>query len=95
MKIQLVRLVSGEEVVGDVVENDDHVLIKDGYSLVAPEPGKIAFIPFMAYCKKQKDGFKISKEFVMFVGEPIDEMVSQVREMNSGIIQPSTKPVVM
>ena len=45
MKIQLVRLVSGEEVVGDVVENDDHVLIKDGYSLVAPEPGKGCVLP--------------------------------------------------
>ena len=52
----------------------------------------MGFIPFMAYTKADK-GLEINKQFVMFVVDPVDELVDQVRSMNSGIVVPEQKLV--
>ena len=38
---------------------------------------------------KAKDGVVIDKKFVMFVVDPLDSLVDQVRAVNSGIQTPS------
>ena len=39
----------------------------------------------MAYTKA-KDGIVIDRKFVVFIVEPVDELVDQVRQMDSGIV---------
>lgn len=90
--MKLVRLSSGEEVIGKVVENEDSITITDGYSLIPAGEGKIGFMPFMAYTKA-KDGITIDNKFVVFIVDPVDQIVDQVREMDSGIQVASNKIV--
>ena len=90
--MKLVRLSSGEEVIGKVVENEDSIKITDGYSLIPAGEGKIGFMPFMAYTKA-KDGITIDNKFVLFIVDPVDQIVDQVREMDSGIQVASSKIV--
>ena len=47
--MKLVRLSSGEEIVGKVIERKNEIEISDAYSLVATEPGKMGFIPFKMF----------------------------------------------
>ena len=61
--------------------------------MVATEPGKIGFIPFMAYAKDEE--FVISKEFVVMVCDPVDELVDQIRSMTSGIITPPKQGIIV
>lgn len=82
--MKLIRLSSGEEVIGKVVENKDSITITDGYSLIPAGEGKIGFMPFMAYTKA-KDGITIPNQFVVFIVEPVDQLVDQVRQMDTGI----------
>ena len=86
----LVRLSSGEEVIGDVTETENLITIKDGFSLIPAGEGKIGFMPFMAYTKA-KNGITINKKFVVFMVEPADELQDQVRTMTTGIVAPSKK----
>ena len=88
----LVRLSSGEEVIGKVEEHSDSITIKDGYSLIPAGEGKIGFMPFMAYTKA-KDGIDIDKRFVVFVVEPIEDLVNQIRQMDTGLTIPTGKIV--
>ena len=90
--MKLVRLSSGEEVIGKVEENSDSITIKDGYSLIPAGEGKIGFMPFMAYTKA-KDGIDIDKRFVVFVVEPIEDLVNQIRQMDTGLTIPTGKIV--
>ena len=83
--MKLVRLSSGEEVIGKVQENEDNIIISNGYSLIPAGEGKIGFMPFMAYTKAN-NGVSIDKRFVVFVVDPVDELVDQVRQMDSGIV---------
>lgn len=94
--MQLVRLSSGEEIIGNIeqVEGDQgHVKITDGYSLIPAGEGKIGFMPFMAYTEAAK-GVTIPNRFVMFVVEPQAELVQQINSMNSGIVMPPKQGII-
>lgn len=90
--MKLIRLSSGEEIIGDVTDSQNDITIKNGYSLIPAGEGRIGFMPFMAYTKA-KDGITIPKNFVVFVVEPADELQDQIREMDSGIVTPNKKIV--
>ena len=90
--MKLVRLSSGEEIIGKVRESENSIVIENGYSLIPAGEGKIGFMPFMAYTKA-KNGILIDRKFVVFIVEPVDELVDQVRQMDTGITVPSGKIV--
>lgn len=89
--MKLVRLTSGEEIIGKVIERSDEIEISDGYNMVSTEPGKIGFIPFMAYSKDES--FIINRTHVLMVCDPVDELVDQIRSMTSGIVVPDQKVI--
>jgi hypothetical protein len=91
--MKVVRLTTGDEVICNVVETENTIKISDAFSMVATEPGKIGFIPFMAYAKDEE--FVISKEFVVMVCDPVDELVDQIRSMTSGIITPPKQGIIV
>jgi len=44
----------------------------------------------MAYTKA-KQGITIPKNFVVFMVDPVDELVDQVRQMDTGLVTPKNK----
>jgi hypothetical protein len=95
--MKLVRISSGEEIIGDVTESDNSVIVKNGFVLIPGGEGKIAFMPFMPYTKNAKDGLKINKQFVLFIADPLDELVKQIQSQlkpKSSLITPNTDIIV-
>jgi len=90
--MKLIRLSSGEEIIGKVTETETSVTIKDGYSLIPAGEGKIGFMPFMAYTKADQ-GVTIDKKFVMFMVDPVEDLLNQIRQMDSGIVVPDNKVI--
>ena len=90
--MKLVRLTSQEEIIGNVEESEYTITISNAFNMVATEPGKIGFIPFMAYAKDDK--FLIEKRHVLMICDPVDELVDQVRSMTSGIVVPEKKVIL-
>lgn len=90
---KLVRLSSGEEVVGILTQNEESITITDGYSLIPAGEGKIGFMPFMAYTKAAK-GITIPHRFVVFTVDPVDELVDQVKAMSSPIQVPEKQGII-
>ena len=89
--IQLLRLSSGEELIADVECNyPDTVIVKDAIVLIPAGEGKIGFMPFMPYTKA-KDGVEIDMKWIMFMVDPIQEMVEQHRNATSQIAIPDKK----
>ena len=89
----LVRLSSGEEIIGEVTETENLITIKDGYTLIPAGEGRIGMMPFMAYTKA-KNGVTINKKFVMFMIEPADDLQEQVKSMGSSIVTPKKDIIV-
>ena len=89
MKIKLLRLVSGEEIIAEIANTDEETyLIKDAIVMIPAGEGRIGFMPFMPYTEA-KDGLTIRKQDVMFSVDPIKDMVDQFRQARSGIEIPN------
>ena len=91
--IQLIRLTSGEEIIADVDLNGidtDTIIMKDAIVLIPAGEGKIGFMPFMPYTKA-KDGIEVDLKFVMFMVEPVKDLVEQHRAATSEIELPDNK----
>ena len=85
MKIKLLRLVSGEEIIAEITNTDEETyLIKDAIVMIPAGEGRIGFMPFMPYTEA-KNGLTIRKQDVMFSVDPIKDMVDQFRQARSGI----------
>ena len=97
-EVKLIRLVSGEEVLGDITESRDGYLVKEAYILIPGGEGKIAFMPFQPYCKVAENGVTIKNEHVLFVTEPVDELAAQIKGQSSVIdtsAAPSTSGIIV
>ena len=92
MKLNLIRLVSGEEIVAELVKNEGSVTVKNGVVLIPGGEGKIAFMPFMPYSQAAADGITIKDQHVLFVTEPVEQLADQIKEAigveEAGIIMP-------
>ena len=93
MDIKLVRLTSGEELIGEVTVNRDmSVTIKKGIILIPAGEGKLGFMPFMPYTEAA-DGVEIEKQFIMFMVTPVQGLIDNHAESTkdeSKIITPSS-----
>ena len=88
MKIKLLRLVSGEELIAEVVNSsEDSYTLKDAIVMIQAGEGRIGFLPFVPYTEA-KDGISIRKQDVMFVVDPIEDLIDQFRQARSGISTP-------
>ncbi len=85
--IKLIRLVSGEEIIAEVEEvpNTKNISIKDAIVLIPAGEGKIGIMPFMPYTKA-KDGLTLRDKDVMFMVDPIEDLVTQFKSARSGIV---------
>ena len=88
MKIKLLRLVSGEELIAEVANSsEDSYTLKDAIVMIPAGEGRIGFMPFLPYTEA-KDGISIRKQDVMFVVDPIEDLIDQFRQARSGIETP-------
>lgn len=88
MKIKLLRLVSGEEVIAEITNTTkDSYQIKDAIVMIPAGEGKLGFMPWMPYTKAA-DGVSVRKQDVMFTIDPIEDLVDQFRTARSGIETP-------
>lgn len=86
MNVKVFRLNSGEEILARFEEKETTWLLKDPAILVPVGQGQIGLMPWMMYTKAAK-GVEISKSFVAFTIEPLDELKSQYdNSLNKGLV---------
>ena len=92
--IKLIRLTSGEEIIAEIANtSEDTYQIKDAIIMIPAGEGKIGFMPFMPYTKA-KDGLVLKKQDVMFMIDPVDELLNQFKQAWSGIVTPPQGVIV-
>ena len=92
--IELIRLTSGEEIIAEIANtSEDTYQIKDAIIMIPAGEGKIGFMPFMPYTKA-KDGLVLKKQDVMFMIDPVDELLNQFKQARSGIVTPPQGVIV-
>jgi hypothetical protein len=89
MNVKLIRFTFGQEVVAELVEEtDSSITIKNSLAAFPTNQGTMAFLPFMPLVDKGKDEVAISKQHVVYIADPSEEVSKQHRNAFSSVITP-------
>jgi len=99
MNIQIVRLISGEEILCDYKDSSEstanrHVLTKPLILIQNETSGSMGFMQWLPYTEAYDKGVEVADSFVGFVTPPSQEVVAQYKSHITGIIVPPDKPVL-
>ena len=88
-KVELVRLVSGEEVLAKI-ENLGEATSFDKPHIIIPTQQKgIALMPWCPYSNIQEDGVVVPNDKIMFITTPHNDLVKEYTTMVTGIEMPT------
>ena len=94
MTVHLIRMLSGEDVIADIVEDKgDSIVITDPIVAVpAQEQGRIAFAPWSPLLEKDK--IEITKKYLVYIGNPQEQIIEQYNTMFGKITKPTKKLII-
>ena len=94
MTVHLIRMWSGEDVIADIVEDKgDSIVITDPIVAVpAQEQGRIAFAPWSPLLEKDK--IEITKKYLVYIGNPQEQIIEQYNTMFGKITKPTKKLII-
>ena len=88
-KVELVRFVSGEEILAKI-ENMGEATSFDKPHIIIPTQAKgIALMPWCPYSNIQEDGVVVPNDKIMFITTPHDDLVKEYTTMVTGIEMPT------
>ena len=97
MTVKVVRFISGENVVCDLVnETDDNVTIKEAIvAIPANEEGtQLAFAPFAPLQDPDEPELVIDKKFVMYIAQCTPNLEEQYNKMFNRVHVPKKKLIL-
>lgn len=91
MSVQILKLITGEEVIGDLTEVNDTLRIKRPCyiqlvpSRADPERPMLGLVPYAPYTENH--AIELGRTHVVWQGKPIDELYNQYQKVfGSGLI---------
>jgi len=88
---KLIRLTSGEDVIATLLsEDDESITIENAIVAIPAGKGELGFAPWSPLLSKEVNQLTVSKRFIIYLAEPITQLVDQYKQMFSPIITPST-----
>ena len=95
MNVKLIRVVTGEEVIAEVLsETDDTITVKNGL-VVLPSAQSVGFAPWATVISKDDPEITMSRKHVIYVAEVQDSVSKKYKEMFGNIITPDEKKLIL
>ena len=95
MNVKLIRVVTGEEVIAEVLsETDDTITVKNGL-VVLPNGQSVGFAPWATVISKEEPEITMSRKHVIYVAEVQDSVSKKYKEMFGNIITPDEKKLIL
>lgn len=96
MNTKLIRFNFGQEVVAELLnETDGEITIANSLAVIPTSQGTVAFVPFIPLVDKGKDEVTISKQHVIYITDPNDQVLTQHSNAFSSIVQPESKSLIL
>lgn len=86
--IKIVRLKSGEELLGELTINEDVFSMKN-VSLIVPTEKGIGLMDYMPYSTVPEKGLDITSDFVAWAVDPVEGLLKQYQQIHSKLITPN------
>lgn len=95
MSIKYLRIIGGENIVADLVEdNSDNVVITNPIVAIPTSESQIAFAPWAAIQDPSESNITIDKRHIIFITECAPQIADQYANMFGTIIAPSKQLIL-
>ncbi len=86
--IQLIRILSNEMIIAEVVKEDDEfIYLDEPFALIPSNDGKLTFIPWSPL-SAENTSVKVYSKHVIYYATPNEDVISNYKEIFSNIITP-------
>ena len=94
--VKLIRIVTGEEIIAEVLsETDDTVTVQNGL-VVLPSAQGVGFAPWATVISKDEPEITMKKTFVVYIVAVQDDVAQKYNEMfGSKLVTPSPKKLIV
>ena len=96
MNVKLIKMWTGEDVIADLVRETDDTIVITNPIMVVPtgDKGQIGLAPWSPIIKGKDVEIEVTRRYVVYINEPQDDIVSNYREMFTGIATPPKKLIL-
>jgi hypothetical protein len=93
---KLIRVMTGEEVVAELVsETEDSITIRNGL-VVIPQPQNVGFAPWATVISKEDPEITVSKSHVIYIAELDQSVKNKYNELfGSKLVTPDEKKLII
>ena len=95
MNVKLIRVVTGEEVVAEVVSETDDTITVQNALVVLPTNNGVGFAPWATVVSKDDPEITVSRNHLVYVAEVQEDVSSKYKEMFGNIITPAEKKLIL
>ena len=94
MNVKLLRIVTGEEVIAELLSEDvNNITVKNGL-VVIPNANGVGFAPWATVISKQKPEIILDRKFIVYMVECDVDVVEKYESIFSPIEKPSKKLIL-
>jgi len=97
INVKLFRILTGEEVIAEVVSEDENsVTIKNGLVVLPTPNGTVGFAPWATVIDKSLPELTISRNHIVYIAEVEDQVKNKYNEIyGSKIVTPGEKKLIL
>ena len=94
--VKLIRIVTGEEIIAEVLsETDDTITVQNGL-VVLPSAQGVGFAPWATVISKDEPEITVKKTFVVYIAAVQEDVAHKYNEMfGSKLVTPSPKKLIV
>ena len=94
MNVKLLRIVTGEEVIAELLSEDvNNITVKNGL-VVIPNANGVGFAPWATVISKQEPEITVDRKFIVYMVECDVDVVEKYESIFSPIEKPSKKLIL-
>jgi len=96
MNVKLIRMITGEEIIAEIVsETDDTITVQNGL-VVLPSAQGVGFAPWATVISKEEPEIEMSKNHIVYMVAVQEDVSKKYNEMfGSKLITPDTKKLIV
>ena len=94
--VKLIRIVTGEEIIAEVVgQTDETITVKNGL-VVLPSAQGVGFAPWATVISKDEPEITVKKTFIVYIVAVQEDVAKKYNEMfGSKVIVPESKKLIV
>ena len=94
MNVKLLRIVTGEEVIVELLSEDENTITVKNGLVVLPNANGVGFAPWATVISKTKPEVILDRKFIVYMVECDDDVAEKYESIFSPIEKPSKKLIL-